>query len=977
MALDLMSMFAKLGLDDSEYKKGMKDAESGFKNFGSNLKKGVQNVAKIAAGAAAAGATALGGLTVALTKSAVNAYGEYEQLVGGVDTLFKGSSKRVQEYAANAYKTAGMSANQYMETVTGFSAALIQSMGGDTKAAADLADQAIRDMSDNANKMGTDISMIQNAYQGFAKGNYTMLDNLKLGYGGTKEEMDRLIRDAMKLDSSFQANTKTVIKNKKQVKELDYNYADVVRAINIVQTKMGITGATAAEAADTIQGSIAATKAAWENVLTSIGTGKGMKDATKNLVASAGNVIKNVKPVVKRALSGIGNLIAGLAPVIVKEAPGLIFSVVPSFIRSVGTAARGVMKALPKAIAEGWNTVKNVLMTNGVQKIALFLNQLITGGADKSFGPAQQRIQFRLTKLFDNVFKLGRGIADKAAQLWTDTLQPMLQSLVAFLVDRVLPVVNNVITFITDNLDTIVPIVGGIIAAIAGFAIAKKVSYFAGVVKGLFDVIKAHPFGLIITAIGAVVGWVIHLYQTNEEARDKIDAAFTAIKGFWTDTLKPAFEDMYTYVVETLIPALIKWWDTKLKPTIQTVFEAIAGFWNDTLKPAFEAIYTYVVTDLIPTLIVWWEYHLKPAIEGVFTAIKGFWDETLKPTFEAIYSYVVETLIPTLIEWWDTKLKPTIEAVFTAIKTFWEETAQPALQAFWSFVTDTLVPAVQGIGDKVKYVWDVYLRPIAAWLGETFVKAWEGVSTFATDTLVPAMQGIGDKIKYVWDTFLRPVAAWVTNTFVKVWEGLQTALDGLSKFVSGVFAGDWQTAWEGLVQLVKAPFDTLGEILKTPINAVIGLLNSMIKKVQSAINKVINGINKKLNIDLTWNIPDWMGGGQLGWQWNPNLKTVNWKEIPLLARGGIVGNGGEAIVGEYRPEHLRVVNGKAVVTPLNTGRFPGGGGAGQEVVVPRNESRQLTVILELDRQQMGKMVYKLNNEETQRVGVKLANGGAY
>ena len=286
---------------------------------------------------------------VSLTKSAVKAYGEFEQLSGGVETLFKDSADTVKKYAQEAYKTAGMSANEYMETVTGFSASLIQSLGGDTKAAANLADQAIRDMSDNANKMGTDISMIQNAYQGFAKGNYTMLDNLKLGYGGTKEEMDRLITDAMKLDSSFQANTKTVIKNKKEVQELDYNYADVVRAINIVQNNMGITGTTAAEAADTIQGSIASTKAAWENVLTSIGTGKGMKNATKNLVESAKNVIKNIKPVVKRALSGVGNLIAGLAPVIVKEAPGLIFSVVPSFIRSRTRKIRDTAKLTPKA----------------------------------------------------------------------------------------------------------------------------------------------------------------------------------------------------------------------------------------------------------------------------------------------------------------------------------------------------------------------------------------------------------------------------------------------------------------------------------------------------------------------------------------------------------------------------------------------------------------------------------------------------
>ena len=182
-------------------------------------------------------AVAAGAAAVKLGKEVIAAYADYEQLVGGVDTLFKDSSQEIQRYAANAYKTAGLSANEYMETVTGFSASLIQSLGGDTEKAAKYADMAITDMSDNANKMGTDMSSIQNAYQGFAKQNYTMLDNLKLGYGGTKQEMERLLADAEKISG---------------VKYDISSYADVVEAIHVMQESMDIAGTTAKEAEATI-----------------------------------------------------------------------------------------------------------------------------------------------------------------------------------------------------------------------------------------------------------------------------------------------------------------------------------------------------------------------------------------------------------------------------------------------------------------------------------------------------------------------------------------------------------------------------------------------------------------------------------------------------------------------------------------------------------------------------------------------------
>lgn len=260
----------------------MEDAGKKAGRFG-DIVKGVLTADAIKAGARA---------IVNFGKQIVSSYAEYEQLVGGVETLFGESAKTVQEYAQNAYKTAGMSANQYMETVTSFSASLLQSLGGDTKKAADYADKAVTDMADNANKMGTSMESIQNAYQGFAKQNYTMLDNLKLGYGGTKQEMERLIEDAEDLDDTFKAS-------RDSNGDLTMSYADIVDAIHIVQDEMGITGTTAEEASDTISGSINSMKAAWENLSVGLADeNANIEELMDNLAQSVEDVVRNLAPVV-------------------------------------------------------------------------------------------------------------------------------------------------------------------------------------------------------------------------------------------------------------------------------------------------------------------------------------------------------------------------------------------------------------------------------------------------------------------------------------------------------------------------------------------------------------------------------------------------------------------------------------------------------------------------------------------------------
>lgn len=333
--MDVFDLFAKITLDSSEYEKSLKNAKSSASGltglFGkvgsaaSTVGKGIftvaTNVAKVSVAATTAGAAAVS----TLTGLAINSYADYEQLVGGVETLYKTSADKVRQYAADAYKTAGLSANEYMNTATTFAAALVSSLGGDTEQAAELANTAISDMSDNANKMGTNISSIQDAYSGFAKQNYTMLDNLKLGYGGTKTEMERLIDDANKLNAAQGKATNYTIDS----------YADVVSAIHDVQNAMGITGTTAKEASTTIQGSINATKSAWSNLVTGIADDNAnFEQLISNFVDSATTAASNIIPRIEVALNGAAKLIESLVPPIMAELPSLIETVLPQLAQS-------------------------------------------------------------------------------------------------------------------------------------------------------------------------------------------------------------------------------------------------------------------------------------------------------------------------------------------------------------------------------------------------------------------------------------------------------------------------------------------------------------------------------------------------------------------------------------------------------------------------------------------------------------------
>ena len=348
--MDLMTLAAKLTLDDSGFRSGISNAESAGQNLTGKLSSMTVAVGNIMADVIKKGFNTVKDMV----GGAVNAYADYQQLIGGVETLFKKDTDKVAAYAKEAYRTAGLSANEYMETVTSFSASLLQGLKGDTAQAAEISNMAITDMADNANKMGTDMSSIQTAYQGFAKQNYTMLDNLKLGYGGTKEEMLRLVNDSGVLE--------------KKVKSLDeVSFDQIIKAIHAVQEQMGITGTTAEEADKTISGSAASMKSAWQDLLTAIGGGSAeeglnLDAAIEKFKASFGTYMENFIPALTQTIANSGSLVEAVA--------GAVASLPTDLLANLGSAAleggTGMIQGAGKIVHWLIESIANVFKTASV-----------------------------------------------------------------------------------------------------------------------------------------------------------------------------------------------------------------------------------------------------------------------------------------------------------------------------------------------------------------------------------------------------------------------------------------------------------------------------------------------------------------------------------------------------------------------------------------------------------------------------------
>nr|DAW18774.1 MAG TPA: tail tape measure protein [Caudoviricetes sp.] len=521
----------------------------------------LSGVLKTVGAAMGAVAVAAGAAAVKLGKEVIAAYADYAQLVGGVDTLFKDSSQQLQTYAANAYKTAGLSANDYMETVTGFSASLIQSLGGDTEKAVKYADMAITDMSDNANKMGTDMSSIQNAYQGFAKQNYTMLDNLKLGYGGTKQEMERLLADAEKISG---------------VKYDISSYADVVEAIHVMQESMDIAGTTAKEAEATISGSMNALKSAVSNLIVGFGDANAdMELLCGNMVDAFKTVVENITPIIENIIAALPTVLDALLTAVGELLPTLLESVTELFSQVLSTILSLLPQLIPAAV-QALMTIVNTLIEN----LPLLIDaavQLVTtlvagiGNALPTLIPAAvQAIVTIVQGLVDSL----PMILDAALQLITGLAQGLLDA-IPVLIAALPEIINGIITFLLDSIPQIIETGIQLLTSLVA-ALPEIVMAIVEAIPKIIDGIITAVLNAIPQIIQAGIDLLISLIQALPQIITTIVQAIPQIISGIVNALVGNIDKIIMAGVQLFV-ALIENLPTIIVEIVKAVPQIIAG----------------------------------------------------------------------------------------------------------------------------------------------------------------------------------------------------------------------------------------------------------------------------------------------------------------------------------------------------------------------------------------------------------------
>ncbi len=554
------SIVLNMNLNASGFARGIKSVIGSVKNMNESMKdatnsaskmssvmKGIGSSAiKVGKGLAVAGAAAATAVTALVSKS-VGAFADYEQLTGGVETLFGAGGRSVEEYAQSvgksvsdiqgkydslmsaqnvvlenankAYMTAGMSANEYMDTVTGFSASLISSLGGDTNKAADYANSALVDMSDNANKMGTDMESIKNAYQGFAKQNYTMLDNLKLGYGGTQEEMKRLLSDAEKLTG--------------QRYDIS-SFADITQAIHAIQTQMDITGTTAKEASTTISGSWGSLKAAFQNVLVGLTTGGDMFDQSLDaLINTAVTFGQNIIPAIKGALSGVGYLIEGLAPVIGETIPPLINDLAPTLANSAVSLISSLVNGLTQNATQFSECLSNMIIV-AVAGISTVVPQLLDA-ASKIVSNLMQGLTNSMPQIVNGAVTLIEGLVNG--------LVNNIPLLVMGAVQLVASLANGLIANLPRIIDAGVNLITGIVSASYSMMPQIIQNGMQLVVNLAVGLVRAIP--QLIAALPRITGAIVKGFKSV----NWFDLGLQLIKSIW-EGIKSIGSEMWNGVKE-------------------------------------------------------------------------------------------------------------------------------------------------------------------------------------------------------------------------------------------------------------------------------------------------------------------------------------------------------------------------------------------------------------------------------------------
>lgn len=859
--MNAYELMVKIGLDSSQFNKDLNAAGEQTKSFGSKVGTAFKAVGAVAAAGLGAASAAIG----YMTKAALAGYSTHEQMVGGVKKLYGNAGMSVQDYAKsvgksvndvkgewsklekaqntviknadNAYKTAGMSANDYMNTATQFSASLISSLSGDTQKAADLTDKAMRDMSDNINTFGSNAEDVQNAYKGFAKQNYTMLDNLKLGYGGTKTEMQRLVADAAKATDAQKELGLSVDAN-------SLSFANVVKAIEVVQKEQGIYGTTSREAATTVEGSINMTRAAWDNLLAGLGDKNAdMSQLIDNLVSSASTAAKNVMPVVEQAIAGIGNFITQIAPMVVQLLPQMVSEIAPPLLSAAGQLVGTLISALPGIIQS---------LIDVLPGIAKTIWDSFSSAFDKLIGDNRitEVINNELIPAFEDI---AYAVADIVGPIGEFFSKLASNTDIVGAISTAISVLADMIARIADILPGLIPIIAGVGAAITAAKIISTVQSVIAlvpqVVSGVNSVVQtfnavrlglggvsgvigalASPVGIAVVAIGALVAAGVALYMNWDKIKGAAKTLGSFLSGVWQGIASVA-SSVWNGITSTL-SSIWNGISSTASSVFGTIASVIGGVWESISSAASTAWNT--ITNVVQVGIMLIQEIISAAAQILLIPWNFIW-ENFGSQLTAAWSTITSTISGAI-----SAIQGIISGAWSVIQsvtsTVWGAISG-AISRVWSAISRTVGGAVSKVSGVISKAWNTIKSvTTTVWnaIKSAITTVWNGINSVVT-TAVNVVKGV---ITSVWNGI-----KGITST---VWGAIKTAISTPINAAKGVVQSA-TSAMKGFMQ----------GLANNPISSIFGSILSSIRSKMDAAKKAVGDAIQKIKnkFNFHWSLP--------------------------------------------------------------------------------------------------------------------------
>lgn len=749
--------------------------------------------------------------------------GKLQQSLGGVETLFKNNADKVKQYANEAYKTTGLSANAYMETVTGFSASLIKSLGGDTAKAAKVANTAMVDMADNSNKMGTSMELIQNAYQGFAKQNYTMLDNLKLGYGGTKQEMQRLLADAQKLTG---------------VKYDINNLSDVYEAIHVIQGELGITGTTAKEAATTLQGSFASMKASFTNLLGKLSLGQDIKPSLEALAKTTTTfLVGNFLPMVGNILKGIPTLLIGAFSGLAEQLRGILGDEVVNKIQGYLTQVSGAVESFISVLTGSMSKQDGIDLMKAL-------------GIDESTANTIVNIAENIRTAFVNIWESIKNVGMIVGEFIGDLLGinsttsgvnalGVAFEVVSYVVKTLSGWLKTFTNYLRENEITMALIKTTLGVMVGKFIALKAIAPIISLINGFKTAVMAartamaifnavlilNPIGALIAGITAVVAALTWFFTQTETGRQIWQSFVEWIKQAW-QSVSDFLTNLWANISEIATTA----WET-IKTTIMSIvqpfIDSFLTIWNglkdslsqiwDGIKMVFQGVWEFIKSIFMGALLF-----IIDLVTGNFTQLKedisSIW-ESVKSAFELVWNgikSIFEGIVNAIVSFG----KSVFEEFSNTLSNVWE-TIKSIATTSWNLIKSTVMNIINGIVDGA-------------------ARAWEDLKS-SVSRAVDSVKRFFDQL---WDIDLWGAGKAIIDGLLR---GLKSAWGSVQNFVGGI--ADW-------IRDNKGPIDYDRKLLIPAGNAIMESLDEGLTDKFALVKKTVSGIASEINKGFTKEITD-------------------------------------------------------------------------------------------------------------------------